>query len=224
MFWNFLLSGMKVLAYWETYAAVTILLASFLIPITIVGLTKGKQDCSGVGFKCLNNFLLPALQVCGVTVFVLILAPIILGISEHASWNFPWRIISLAPKEFMLFVGGFGMLAVVSTFSPFLRQLYSFQTMLTGCMSLVLVQKFLSMLNPTMDLEMATVIPGFWFLMGIMLMTGVLSKAGLYFSKIIGDTLADRLEMGKGVVELMVFPVTATCGLIPVFTYGAWLA
>lgn len=224
MFWSSIVSGLKIFTHWETYAAGLIFLISFLVPIAVIGFSSRNRKCKGFGFKWLSILIFPALQVIGVTVFVLTLAPIILGLSESVSWGFPWRMIILAPKEFSIFIATFAIVSITSALTPSLRKLYSFQTMIIGCMSLVLVQKFLGLLNPTLDIEFMNLFPGFWFLTGILIMTWVMSTAGFHFSNIIGAELENRLNVGKGMIELLIFPFAAAFGVIPVFTYGAWLA
>ena len=224
MFLTSIVSGLKIFTYWETYAAGLVFLISFLVPISIIGISNRDKKCEGFGYKCMSILIFPALQVVGVTIFVLTLAPIILGLSENASWGFPWRMISLAPKEFLIFVAVFAALAITSTFTPSLKKLHSFQTVIIGCMSLVLVQKFLSLINPTLDIELMSLFPGFWFLNGILFMTWIMSTAGFHFSNVIGAKLENRLNVRKGIVELLIFPFAAAFGIIPVFTYGAWLA
>jgi hypothetical protein len=224
MFLTSIVSGLKIFTYWETYAAGLLFLISFLVPIGIIGISNRNKKCEGFGYKCMSILIFPALQVIGVIIFVLTLAPIILGLSESASWGFPWRMISLAPKEFSIFVAVLAVLAVTFPFTPYLRKLYSFQTMIIGCMSLVLVQKFLSLINPTLDTGLMSLFPGFWFLTGILFMTWIMSTAGFHFSNVIGAKLENRLNVGKGIMELLIFPFAAVFGIIPVFTYGAWLA
>jgi hypothetical protein len=205
MFLNSIVSGLKIFTYWDTYAAGLLYLISFFVLISVIGISNRNKKCEGFVYKCMSTLILPTLQVVGVTLFVLTLAPIILGLSESASWGFPWRVISLAPIEFTIFVAVFAALAISLTLTPSLKKLYSFQTVIIGCMSLVLVQKFLSLLNPT-------------------LMTWIMSTAGFHFSNIIGTRLENRLNVGKGIVELLIFPFAAAFGIFPVFTYGAWLA
>jgi hypothetical protein len=224
MFLNSIVSGLKIFTYWDTYAAGLLYLISFFVLISVIGISNRNKKCEGFVYKCMSTLILPTLQVVGVTLFVLTLAPIILGLSESASWGFPWRVISLAPIEFTIFVAVFAALAISLTLTPSLKKLYSFQTVIIGCMSLVLVQKFLSLLNPTLDIELISLFPGFWFLTGMLLMTWIMSTAGFHFSNIIGTRLENRLNVGKGIVELLIFPFAAAFGIFPVFTYGAWLA
>ncbi|KPJ98332.1 MAG: hypothetical protein AMK71_11570 [Nitrospira bacterium SG8_35_4] len=224
MFLTSIVSGLKIFTYWETYAAGLVLLISFLVPVSIIGISNKNKKCEGFGCKCMTILIFPALQVIGVTIFVLTLAPIILGLSETASWGFPWRMISLAPLEFSIFVGVFAVIAVAFAITPYLRKLYPFQTMIIGCMSLVLVEKFLGLINPTLDIGFVTLYPGFRFLTGILFMTWIMSTAGLHVSSVIGAKLGNRLNVGKDIMELLIFPFAAAFGIIPVFTYGAWLA
>lgn len=224
MFWNAIVSGLKIFTHWETYAAGLVLLVLFFVPIVIIGVSNMHRKWAGGAYRCMTILLFSALQVIGVTIFVLTLAPIILGLSEDASWSFPWRIISLAPGEFSVFVAVFALVAMTSSLIPSLQRLSSFQTMIVGCLSLVLVQKFLSLLNPTLDIGFISLFPGVWFLAGILLMTWVMSTAGFLVSTVVGATLENRLNVGKGIMELLIFPFAAVFGIIPVFTYGAWLA
>lgn len=224
MFLTSIVSGFKVFTHWETYAAGFLLLTLFFVPIALIGISNRYKLCTGGAYRCLTIAVLSALQVIGVTVFVLTLAPIMLGLSEKALWSFPWRMISLAPGEFSAFIAVFALLTVTLSLTPSMKKYYSFQTMLIGCLSLVLVQKFLSLLNPTLDIEMTSLFPGIWFLGGILVMTWIMSTAGFHVSNLVGATLVNRLNVGKGITELLIFPFAALFGIIPVFTYGAWLA
>jgi len=224
MFLSFLVPGLKIFSHWETYAAGLALLVSLFIPIAFIGIAGRNKACKGFGFRCMSVFVLPALQVLGVTVFVLTLAPLILGFSESAAWGFPWKMISLAPMKFAIFIASFSLVAVISANSRVMRKLHSFQTMIIGCISLILVQKFISLINPVLDIDAMSLFPGFSFVGGILFMTWIMSTAGFYVSGFVGATLENRLNMGKGIMELLIFPFAVIFGIIPVFIYGAWLA
>ena len=133
-------------------------------------------------------------------------------------------MIRLAPLESALFIAAFSLLAALSAYLPTLKKLCSFQTTIIGCMSLILVQKFISMINPMLDMDGMSLFPGFSFVTGIIFLTWIMSAAGMYVSGLVGAALENRLNMSTGIMELLIFPFAVVFGIIPVFTYGAWLA
>jgi len=62
--------------------------------------------------------------------------------------------------------------------------------------------------------------PGFWFLVGLLVISGVMSWLGMLAAAF----LTIPLEIvGADISELIMFPIGAVLGFIPVFIYGAWL-
>lgn len=224
MFWEYAISSLRVLTYWETYLVGLGYIVFLFIPTIVISLVMKKKPCSGVTFTCINYILLPVMQLIAVTVFTLVLSPIVLGMAEEASWNLPWRMVS---SDFTLSLGLLGCLSVVAVglvFIPVVGRLHSFRTLILGAISLVFVQMLISYINPALEMEVSYLIPGFWFITGIAVITVVLSKADHFLSRTLSSLLRSRYEIKDGVCELVMFPLSSALGFIPVFIYGAWLA
>ena len=89
MFWDSVVAGLKVLTYWQTYAAGFEYLAIFVIPMVLASLFVNRGGGAAVGVGCLSAILLPLLQVAAVAIFTLSLSPIILDFETDAAWSFP---------------------------------------------------------------------------------------------------------------------------------------
>ncbi len=220
MFWDSVLAGLKVLIYWETYVAGLEYLAIFFIPMAIVGMIMEKSKGGGAAVGCLSMLLLPVLQVAAMVVFVLTLAPIIFGFAEDAAWSFPWKILTMAPGAFFKLVGVLVVAAIVLAFIPILGQLNSLQTLVLGGIALMFVLGILDSVNPGIVRGRVDFVPGFWFSVGLLVIGGVMSWVGMMVAALI----ATALEMAEeGIGHLLMFPIGAIFGFIPVFMYGAWL-
>lgn len=89
MFWNSVAAGLKVLTYWQTYVAGLEYFLIFFIPMVIIGMIMERSEGIAATAGIFNIFLVPVLQVAAMSVFILTLAPIILGLAEDAAWIFP---------------------------------------------------------------------------------------------------------------------------------------
>lgn len=220
MFWDSVVGGLKVLTFWETYVAGLEYLALFMVPMVLVGLAmeKGGEKSGAIG--CLGMLVMPVLQVAAIAVFVLTLAPIIFGLSEDAAWSFPWKVITLAPGMFFKLVGVLVVAAIALAFVPFLGQLQSLQTLVLGGIALVFVLGILKSVNPDLVSAKLDVMPGFWFTAGLLVIGAIMAWVGIMVAALLATAVEGATE---GLGQLLMFPVAAIFGFIPVFMYGAWL-
>ncbi|MHA1942358.1 MAG: hypothetical protein ACW97P_11665 [Candidatus Hodarchaeales archaeon] len=223
MFWDSFFSALKVLTYWETHVAILEYLSLFLVP-TIVAcfiMRKKTDEC----IKYLKILLSPSLEAIAVGIFVLTLFPIILDLGEDAFWFLPLKLMRLSPGGFLGLLGILMALAIVLSVIPKIARMQSFKTLVLGGTCLVLVQICLSFIYPTIgDIELMYLVPGFWFIVGIIVISGVLSKLSHFMSVSFITELRKKFGLQEEVSELMILPITAIFGFIPVFIYGAWLA
>ncbi len=222
MFLDSVLSAIRVMTYWQTQVAALVYLLLFLTPIIVVCFVIKKRRA--VCIKYLKMLLLPVLEAIAAVVFVFTLFPIILGLGEDALWGFPLRILRLTPGGFFGLLGILIVLSVVLTFVTKPAKLQTFKTFVLGGASLVFVQFFLSFINPIIEVELIDLVPGFWFILGIIAMSEMLSKFGRYISDYFAAGLGGKFDLKDGVAELLILPLTPILGFIPVFVYGAWLA
>lgn len=222
MFWYSILSAFNVLTYWQTHVAALEFLTFFLLPMLVIFFMIQKRERSHV--KYVKMLLLPVIEAIGVAVFVLTLYPIIFGIGEDAYWGFPLRIIKLAPEGFLGFMGIMMFLAFILTLIPKIASSPAFKTLVLGGISLIFVRIFLNFINPVMDTGIRDLIPGFWFILGFIAISGLLLKIGSYLHRFCVNVICNKYELKDGVAELLLLPAVAILGFIPVFVYGAWLA
>ena len=186
----------------------------------VVGIIIERGESIGATVGCLSVFILPLFQVAAMTVFVLTLAPIIFGISEDAAWSFPLAIITLAPGVFFKLVGVLVVTAFVLAFVPILGRLNSFQTLILGGIALVFVIGLMGSINPDIVKGGIDYIPGFWFLVGLLIVGGIVSWIGMMVTAF----LLTVIDMDEQSVGALIMPlIGAIFGFIPVFMYGAWL-
>lgn len=216
MFWDSVSGGLAVLTFWETYAAGLEYLLIFMAPMALMGLTMKE----GIATGCLSMLIIPVFQAAAVAVFVLTLAPIIFGFAEDAAWSFPWVVISAFPGMFIKLVGTLVLSAIGVSFVPVIGQMLSLHTLVLGGIALLFVLKIFESLYPEVVLDKLELIPGFWFTAGLIIIGGVIAWVGTLVASFLATVVGRDSE---GVSMLIMFPVTAVFGFIPLFMYGAWI-
>ncbi len=220
MFWGAVTGGLGVLTYWETYVAGLEYLALFMIPMTVVGIVATKSERAAGAIGCLSMLVLPVFQVFAIVVFVLTLSPIILGLSHDAAWAFPWTLTREAPGSLAKFVGLLLVAAVILAFVPILGRLQSLHTLLLGALALALVMGIIDTTNPGIVSKRVHFWPGFWFALGLLVIGGLMAWIGTLVAAVLATAVESAAE---GLGQLLMFPVAAIFGFIPVFIYGTWL-
>lgn len=220
MFWDSVIAGLKVLTFWETYVAGLMYLAIFFIPMIVVGLIMEKNEGAGALTGCLSMLLMPVVQVAAMAVMILTLSPIIFGFGEDAAWSFPWELMTLEPGAFFKLVGVLVVAAIILAFIPILGQLQSLQALVLGAIALIFVLGIIDSTNPGIVKGNVVFLPGFWFSIGLIIIGGILSSVGIMVAALVVTAL-DLTQEGIG--QIIMFPIAAIFGFVPVFIYGAWL-
>ena len=75
-------------------------------------------------------------------------------------------------------------------------------------------------LNPGQIKGQVDFTPGIWFSLGLIVIGGIMSWVGV----MIASAILTGIDMAvEGLGQLIVMPIGAIFGFIPVFMYGAWL-
>jgi len=195
MFWYSVLAGLKVLTYWETYVAGLEYLAVYLIPMAVfLFFAKMKNaEEEGAGIGCFSIVLISILETVATTVFILTLAPIVLGLAEDAAWSLPWTLLIMAPSKFFELVGIMLVVSIALVFVPILGQIHSLHTLIRGGIVLIF---FLDIIVDSISpgiVERVELVPDIWFLIGLLL----ISAAMLWVGMIVAIAITARLETIK---------------------------
>jgi len=219
MFQDSVIAGLKVLTYWETYIAGLEYLAIYIVPMVVLAKVMEKRG-NGAGLRYLGMLLIPLTQVAALVVFILTLATIIFGFTEEASWGFPWNVIMMAPVAFFILVSALVIASFILSLIPLFGRLHSLQTLVLGGMALIFVLSTFDSVNPGGARVPVNLIPGVWFTVGLVVFGGFMSWVGTMVSeKILASIKFSEERTGK----LIMIPISAIFGFIPLFMYGAWL-
>lgn len=222
MFWDAVVGALKILTHWEVYAAGLEYFLIFVVPMAIAGflMEKGENEGGGMVIGCASMLLMPVVKVGAMAVFILTLSPIIFGFSSDAAWSFPWQLVYGAPWAFAKLIGALVVAAIILAFIPFLGQLQSLHTLVLGGIALVFVLGILESAYPGLVHSRVDVIPGFWFVVGLVVVGAAMSWVGIIAAALVA-TAFDKVT--QSLSQLLMFPTGAVFGFIPVFIYGAWL-
>ncbi len=220
MFWESIITGLGVLTYWQTYAAVLLFLALSMGPTLLIGLVAMNSGRAEGLVGCLSMLILPFFQAFALVVFVLTMFPIILGLSHEAAWSFPWVFTAEAPWVVIKFLGLLLLGSIVLAFIPILGRLQSLHTLFLGSFALVLVVELIGSTNPVLAAKHVMFWPGFWFIVGLLIFGSIMAWLGTMLSALLVTAIEVKAE---GMGHLLLFPIAAAFGFIPVFIYGAWL-
>lgn len=220
MFWDSVRAGLEVLTYWETYAAALLFLAVSMGPRILVGFVAEKSGRAGGVIGCSSILVLSFFETFALVVFVLTLAPIILGLSNEAAWSFPWLLTAQAPWMMATFVGKLLLATLILAFFPLLGRFQSLHTLLLGSFALALVIGIFSTISPAVAAKTIHFWPGFLFVIGLLLLGAVMAWLGIMAVAMLSAVLE---AWSEGLGQILVFPIAAVFGFIPLFIYGAWL-
>lgn len=220
MFWNSVGSGLGVLTYWQTYAAGLLFLLLSIGPMILIGMGMEKAGRAGGAIGCLSMLVLPFFQTFALVVFVLSLAPIILGLSNDAAWSFPWLLATESPWAMTKFVGKLLIAAVVLAIIPLIGRVQSLHSLVLGGIALASVIGILGAINPAIAAKNISLWPGFWFIVGLLVLGAAMAWIGMMAAALLASVIESKFE---GIGQLLAIPVTAVFGFIPLFIYGAWL-
>lgn len=226
MFWESVLDGFKLFTHWETYAAGILFAALVAVPNVLSAFVLQKGGAVG----CLTVILIdPILRAFPTLIFVLTMFPIILGLSEDAAWSFPWLLLYHDPwamfKIVLLLVGA----SIVLGFIPLLGQMLSLNALLLGGIALVISLGALKKVNPSLPLERLDLLPGFFQIIGFIVISAVATWLGVLSTLITAwfvTAIASRGyldEPNNPAIQIITFLIAPVFGFIPVFIYGAWL-
>ena len=222
MFLDAIQSAVNVLKHGDTISVIVLYLLFMLTPFMVVFLIMKKSHV--LSLRYFRKLLLPFLEAIAAALAVLTLFPIIFGLGDDALWKFPFRAMLLSPWGFAGLLGILVILSYVIDVIPNLRKLQSFKTLILGGVCLMFARFFLSYINPMIEVDLESFVPGFWFICGILIISIALSKLGHFVFASFASTLGSRFDMREEVAELLILPIIATLGFLPVFIYGAWLA
>jgi hypothetical protein len=215
MFWDSVLVGLKVLSYWETYVAGLMFLVIAYSPMLLLLLFHRAEMAGG----CSTMLLMPLFQAFGVCVTVLTLCPIILGLSSDAAWSFPWILLFQKPLAMLILVGVLIVLSIVIAFLPDVGRSSSLNVLVCGGIVLAFVVLGIDALIPELQPQSIQIVPGFWFIVGILILSFVASYLGVLVAALV-ELLTRREEM----TLLIGIPLGSAFAFLPVFIYGSWLA
>ncbi len=222
MFLDYVYTALNNMNHWEFHFIVLMYLALLLAPVILIFLILKHNHALSI--KYFRKLFLPLFEAIAIAVIILTLFPIIFGMGEEAKWDFPVRIAQLSPGGFVGLMFILIVLAYIIDIIPKLRRLQSFKTLILGGITLIFVRIFMSFINPVIETDFFSFVPGFWFVCGIVAISAVLSKLGHFVFVVFAEVLGNKFDLREEVAELLILPVIATLGFLPVFIYGAWLA
>ena len=135
--------------------------------------------------------------------------------NPNKSWSVPYYLVGVLVVS-----------ALLLAFIPFLGQVQSLQTLVLGGIALVFVLKIIQASIPELANVKIDPIPGFWFTVGLLTVGAIMPWVGIMVAALAALAALAVTAIGEkaeGVGQLLMFPIAAIFGFIPVFIYGAWL-
>lgn len=126
----------------------------------------------------------------------------------------------LAPSLFFKLSGVLVIAAIILSFIPIIGQLQSLQNLVLGSITLQFFLSIIKSIDPEMTRYHVDLFPGFFFLLGLVIVGGVMSWIGMIVASLLSGVIE---EVQKGLGQIIIIPLTGILGFIPVFMYGAWL-
>jgi hypothetical protein len=219
MFWGAVVNGLKVLLHWQTYVvAVMYIIISFL-PVIALMVAGNKSDDLMAKGGCLVMLIQPLFQALAVLISVCTLFPIMLGRSE-AAWSLPWLLIMNEPGRTLILLVIMLVISIIGAFIPILGRANSFIMFIMGGVVVAFLTLAIHKMNPELGINNMVIIPGFFTIIGIVLVSGIASWLGMLASAAVVTLLFRGKE---DISQIIMVPLGSVFGFIPVFIYAAWI-
>ncbi|MDX1432441.1 MAG: hypothetical protein R3286_08320 [Gammaproteobacteria bacterium] len=219
--WTHLLDGVAVLWHWQTYLAMLeYLLICLLMPIGAAFLFSRRPDVEA-GSGCLMLVMVPVLEVWAMVVFVMTLSPILLGVSSDADWTLPYRALGEHGDQMSALLGGLALLALAMNAIPLLRREWAVHAFVLGS---IIVIFSLGLIAP--DAGAGTAAHAIDYIPGplLSLVIVLLALAASLVDELVLAAIQAVLGPPESPVRhLVISPIAALPGFLPVFVYAAWL-
>jgi len=219
MFWQSVIGGLKCLTFWQTYVAGLLYLTIVLLPMAALGKFMERSSKAETG-GCLGVLLMPLFQMFGTYVFVLTLAPIILGVADrpNAIWVFPWQLAVTSPLIALKILGVMVLILLCLAFIPILSGIASLYTLALGGTVMIFVVRLADRFAPDLHATDISFMPSFFFIVGILLVSGA-----SFLLATISVTLVSLALKREEIGQIVAIPLGSVFVFVPVFIYGSWL-
>ena len=159
------------------------------------------------------------IHIFATTSFIIILAPIILGISGDPNWAYPFTIINRDPYLIFKIIGLFLVLEFFVGILPVVGQYKSAHTLIFGSITLIYYLGDLKRSGLLQTSNAIHVVPHDLELLGFALLCIASTWGGVLLSALFLSLLFKKKE----IFTWSSFGFCAISGFIPVFVYGAWI-
>ena len=220
MFWDSVVNGLLMLTHWQTYLAALIYVCMTLGVPLLMAIVSEKSENASMSLGCLYMLVSPFIQAFAIVIFTMSLSPILLGISQGAAWSFPWQLMIGDPWWMTKLVGILTIAAFVLAMIPMIGRVQTLHIFLLGSVTMAIVLGLVDTLYPAFNAGQVRNWPGGWFVVGLCLISAVLSWLAMMLTAVLG-AVVNTWHDGAG--TLLLVPVGATFGFIPLFIYAAWL-
>jgi len=214
MLWKALTITLETMLYWEIYAAAAIYLILAFGPVLLFT-SFGRSVGAG-----LTLLIQPFFHAIGIMVFVTLVTPIALGLSDDAAWNLPWKFVSEAPWDVTKYGLQLIVVSVAIAFFPILGGLPSFNSLVLG----IFATKMVFTLAGVEGISRSDLIPSFGVGFGILVIGAAVSTIGMILAAMIIPFIAAIFgRSAEEVSSLITFPVVAALGFAPLLVYLSWI-
>jgi len=222
MLYETISNGLRVFTYLDTYLAGLEYLAIYYISVLLFGfiLLRETALAQSVGMFGIV-FVRPIFAAAAMVVFVFTMFPIIIGGKEEAAWGFIWSFANSNPYEFARLTGIVILASIGVAFVPIVGRMVSFTSFVVGGVTLVFAMKTVDSISFGSSFGGIVYIPDFWFSVGIVVFSAVISWLALMLLAIIFSPL---MMVSESLGVIVVAPIASVFGFVPLFIYGAWLS
>jgi hypothetical protein len=212
MFWKCTCVGLALLTHWQTYAAALLFLSFSMGSKHLSDALNAFLGKTSTSSRSLSHLVLELGQVAGITVFVSIMCPMMLGLSMHGAWSLPCCEVAQSFAVLLL-------IAVMLSRLPILRSPSVF-TFVIGAITLVLTIERLYGRTTVPRISSIQLWPGMWFMIALFSVGTALTWLGTMLAVMPSVVTQGR---AKRISTLLAYPLAAAFGFIPLFIYCAWL-
>lgn len=204
--------GCNVLLHWEVYLLTVVYALITSLPVYLNDDSNAKQSV-------LSSLTSIAADFIATTSLILILSPIILGISGSASWHYPIELITNNPYLIIIAFGIYVFLKILSSLIPYIGGYKTIQNLFFGGITVVYVLLDQEDKGVVKFDGSTIIVPTNYDLLGFV----VLSVVCLWVGVILSGVLISIFYRKGTLWHCLSWSIASIFLFFPLFVYGAWL-
>ena len=213
--------GLLSFSHWQIYVVMLVYILITSLPVMFAGFVAAKdKSTASMTTGCLSQLLIRAFQAGMMYFGILVIFPIVIGISDQAAWQWPKVYLQKHPIQLLKSVEIIWFVCIAVSVIPIIGKSKTFATFLPGVLSIAFIASNINLIDPSLLPKSISYIPNLWISIGYVILFGF----AVWIEVIIAGLVVSFIKNPSITVgEVVHHAIGTIIGFIPILIYGAWM-